>query len=190
MKPIFIDRDGVINRDPGGWTEHSYITKWDDFYFLPGAKGALKKLTDKGFTIVVISNQAGVAKGYYSRRALSAINSKMLKEIRLAGGRIKKVYYCVHQDSDNCGCRKPKAGLIRRAEEELRFKAAGSYLIGDGRMDVEAGKRAFLKTILVLSGKTKREEAGSWKVKPDFVFEDLPEAVNFILSRAKNYRSG
>ena len=70
MKAIFIDRDGVINKDPGGWTEHDYVTKWDDFYFLPGTLEALKILKDEGIMAIVISNQAGVSKGYFTEKAL------------------------------------------------------------------------------------------------------------------------
>lgn len=181
-KMIFIDRDGVINKDPGGWTEHNYVTRWEDFKFLRGAKNGLKKLCDNGYGIVIISNQAGVSKGYYSEEKLHDINSRMLKEIEKVGGRITKTYYCVHQDSDKCDCRKPKTGLLKRAEREMGVTAAGSYFIGDGRVDVEAGKSAGLQTILVLSGKTALEAVDEWKVKPDYIFKDLMEAVNYICS--------
>ncbi|MDD5423070.1 MAG: D-glycero-beta-D-manno-heptose 1,7-bisphosphate 7-phosphatase [Candidatus Omnitrophica bacterium] len=184
-KAVFIDRDGVINRDPGGWTEHSYVTKWDDFYFLPEAKDAIKRLTDKGYDIVVVSNQAGVSKGYYTVRALNNINAKMLKEIKKAGGRITKVYYCIHKDEDGCGCRKPNTGMLDQAERELDVDVAGSYFIGDGKVDVEAGSKAGMKTVLVLSGKTTLEAAAGWDIKPDHIFADLSEAVDFIVAAKK-----
>lgn len=182
-KTIFIDRDGVINKDPGGWTEHNYVTEWEDFHFLPGSKEAIKRLSDAGYEIIIMSNQAGISKGFYSEDKLNGINIKMLKELRKKGGMIKKTYYCIHQDSDNCDCRKPKIGLFRRAEKELGIKSEGSYFIGDGRVDVEAGRAARLKTILVLSGKTKLEDVEGWGVKPDYTFKDLPEAVDFILKK-------
>lgn len=180
-KVIFIDRDGVINKDPGGWTEHSYVTKWEEFHFLPGAKEALKLLTDGGYDIIIISNQGGVSKKYFSQSALDEITQKMLKEIESSGARIKKVYYCVHQDSDNCGCRKPKTGMFTQAEKELGVKAAGAYFIGDGKTDVDAGRSMGLKTALVLSGKTPFEDVEKWGYSPDHIFKDLLEAVNFIL---------
>ena len=181
MKVLFIDRDGVINKDPGGWTEHSYVTKWEEFHFLPGAKEALKLLTDNGYDIIVISNQGGVNKKFFSKTALDSVTQKMLQEIEAAGARIRKVYYCVHQDSDNCDCRKPKAGMFRQAERDLGIKAEGAYFIGDGKVDVEAGKIMGLKTALVLSGKTPLEDVNEWELKPDHIFKDLSEAVKFIL---------
>lgn len=185
VKTVFIDRDGVVNKDPGGWTEHSYVTKWEDFHFLPGAKEAIKKLNDKGYEVVIVSNQAGISKGFYSPEELEYINEKMLKEIEDYGGKVVKTYYCVHQDSDLCDCRKPKTGLFKEAEKELGVKIRGSYFIGDGIVDAAAGKKAGLKTILVLSGKTKKEDIDSWEFKPDYIFKDLPQAVNFILKENK-----
>lgn len=182
-KIIFIDRDGVINKDPGGWTPHSYVTKWDEFHFLPGAKEAIKRLNDKGYSIVVVSNQAGISKGFYSQGALEKINAMMLDELKKSGANIEKTYYCIHQDSDNCDCRKPAIGLFKRARKELKAKIEGAYFIGDGKMDVEAGKKASLKTILLLSGKSKLDHVEEWTVRPDYIFKDLLEAVNFILLR-------
>ncbi|MDO8525820.1 MAG: HAD family hydrolase [Candidatus Omnitrophota bacterium] len=182
-KPIFIDRDGVINKDPGGWTEHSYVTGWEDFHFLPGAKVALKRLSGNGYDIIIISNQGGVSKGYFLQSTLDDITAKMLEEIESSGAKIRKVYYCVHQDSDNCACRKPKTGMFTLAENDLGIRSAGAYFIGDGKVDVEAGKSMGLKTILVLSGKTPAGDVEGWDLKPDYIFKDLPEAVNFILSQ-------
>lgn len=184
-KIIFIDRDGVINKDPGGWTEYSYVTHWEEFIFLPGSKEAIRRLTENGYGIVIISNQAGIAKGHYSEKELDSINKNMLEEIEKAGGKIKKLYYCIHQDSDNCDCRKPKTGLLRQAEKELGIKASDNYFIGDGKMDVEAGEKMKLKTILVLSGKSSLEDMRNWAVKPDYIFDDLLEAVRFVLKGEK-----
>lgn len=180
---IFIDRDGVINKDPGGWTRYNYVTRWKDFIFLPNAIKALKKLNEAGYDIVVASNQAGISKGYYSKKQLDRINQKMIKEIEKEGVRLKKVYYCLHQDSDNCDCRKPKTGLFKQAERELGIKATGNYFVGDGKTDIEAGKKMNMKTALVLSGKTDLEKVDSWSIKPDYIFEDLSETVNFVLKK-------
>ncbi|MDP2912473.1 MAG: HAD family hydrolase [Candidatus Omnitrophota bacterium] len=179
---IFIDRDGVINKDPGGWTEYNYVTRWKDFHFIRGSKAAVRKLNRAGYYCIVISNQAGVSKGHYSENRLRAINSRMLKEIKKSGGKIRSAYYCIHQDSDNCGCRKPKTGLVRLAERNLGIAARGAYFIGDSRVDVEAGKKAGMRTVLVLTGKTSVKDLNKWKIKPDLVFKDLSEAVDFILS--------
>ncbi|MFA5142637.1 MAG: HAD family hydrolase [Candidatus Omnitrophota bacterium] len=181
MRPIFVDRDGVINKDPGGWTEHSYVTKWAEFRFLPGAKEALKLLTDNGYDIIIISNQGGVSKKFFSQDALNAVTGKMLEELASAGARVKKVYYCIHHDKDNCDCRKPKIGMFIQAEKDFGIKAKGCYFIGDGRMDVEAGSRAGLKTLLVLSGKSSPADVETWETRPDHTFEGLTEAVEFVL---------
>ena len=187
-KIIFIDRDGVINKDPGGWTEHNYVTRWEDFHFIPGSKEAISRLSRAGYRIIIVSNQAGISKGYYTERELDGVTGNMLKELERSGGRIEKVYYCVHQDSDNCDCRKPKAGMFERAEKELGVSAAGNFFIGDAKTDVEAGNGKGLKTVLVLSGKTDLEALGGWGFKPDYIFDDLLEAVNFILSRKDSDR--
>lgn len=185
-KTIFIDRDGVINRDPGGWTEHSYVTGWGQFKFLPNSVKALEALSAAGYDIVVISNQAGVSKGCYSMAELNEINRKMAGEIEKGGAKLKAIYCCVHQDSDNCNCRKPKTGLFKKAEEELKIKAKGSFFIGDGKTDVEAGKSVGLKTILVLSGKSSLKDVEKWETKPDHIFNDLSLAAHFILKGDKN----
>jgi len=180
-KVIFLDRDGVINKDPGGWTKHNYVTRWDDFLFVTGSKEAIKKLTDANFDIVVISNQAGISKGHYTEGELGEVNKGMVSEIEKSGGKIKKVYYCVHQTSDNCDCRKPKTGLFRKAERELGIEAGNTFFIGDAKTDVEAGRKANLKTILVLSGKSDIADVGNWEIKPDHTFRNLGEAVEFVL---------
>lgn len=180
-KIIFIDRDGVINKDPAGWTKHNYVTGWEDFIFLPNSIEALKNLTEAGYDIVVISNQAGVGKGYYTEGKLAEINTKMLKEIEKNGARLKKTYYCIHQSIDDCGCRKPEIGLFQKAEKDLDVNAKGNFFIGDGKTDIEAGNRMEMKTVLVLSGKTSLDKVHEWHIKPDYIFDDLREAVDFII---------
>jgi D-glycero-D-manno-heptose 1,7-bisphosphate phosphatase len=179
---IFLDRDGVINKDPGN---SDYVKKWSEFYFLPRAIEALRKLTIKGYEIIIISNQAGINKGLYTERDLDEITKKMLTEIEAAGGRIRGVYYCVHRDEDNCNCRKPKIGLFERAIKELRGPSSTVqtpiYFIGDGLADIKAGKNAGYKTILVLSGKSRDEEVENWQIKPDYIVKDLWEAVNLVV---------
>jgi len=182
-KVIFLDRDGVINKDPGGWTDHSYVVKKEHFIFLPGSIEALKKLKKAGYEIIITSNQAGVSKGYYTKDDLVDITNSMTEELAKNGVTIKKIYYCFHQNSDNCDCRKPKTGLFEKAEKELGIKASGNYYVGDGKMDVLAGKKMNFKTVLVLSGKTTEEILKTWDIKPDYLFKDLLEAVNFITGK-------
>jgi len=185
-KLVFLDRDGVINKDPGGWVPSSYVTNVDEFIFLPGSVEAIKKLCNSGYEIIVVSNQAGLSKGHYTKKTLDKITAKMIGELKKYGGTLKKVYYCIHQNSDNCACRKPKTGLFEMAKKELDTEIAGSYIIGDGKRDIEAGKKVGLKTILLLSGKTKAKDIDEWEIKPDFVFKNLLAAVNFILKGDKS----
>jgi len=182
-KFILIDRDGVINKDPGGWTEHSYVTKWEDFYFLPGAIEALRILKENGIKVVVVSNQAGVGKNYFSEKDLKRVNSLMMKEVEKGGGKIEEVYYCIHRDEDACDCRKPKTGLFEKAAKKYGIDLKGTYIVGDSDVDIEAGRRLGMKTIFVLSGKVSKEEIEKWEEKPDYVFNDLLEAVNRIIDK-------
>jgi len=183
MKYIFIDRDGVINKDPGGWTEHSYVTNWKDFRFLPGAFEALKLLNRSGVRVIVVSNQAGVSKGYFSKEKLDSVNAKMLDEINRSGGRIESVYYCVHKEEDNCLCRKPKTGLFEMAAKKYGIDPRTTYIIGDSEVDILAGKKIGSKTIFVLSGKTTSDQMNKWVEKPDYVFPSLIEAVKWLLAK-------
>lgn len=180
MKAIFLDRDGVINRDPG---DKKYVTSWKGFRFLPKAKSAIIKLRKKGFRIFIISNQAGVGKGIFTKGALDAITKRMLDGIKKAGGKIDGVYYCTHRKIDRCPCRKPKSGLIDIATRKYTVKLAESFFIGDTIRDVKTARAVGCKSILVLSGKEKMSNRNKWEVKPDFVFRDLDSAAKFILTQ-------
>ena len=180
MKYLFIDRDGVINKDPGGWTLTNYVTDWKDFHFISGTLDALKILKEKGIKVIVASNQGGVNKGLYAKEELSKVNSSMLREIEKAGGAIEEVFYCIHRDEDKCECRKPKPGMLEAAAKKYGIDPKTTYFIGDAPKDILAGKRIGCKTILVLSGKSSRKDVESWEDKPDHVFANLLEAVKWI----------
>lgn len=184
MKVIFLDRDGVINEYPG---DFKYVTNKREFRFLPGVKKALKKLSQADYRIFIISNQAGVSKGIFSQLDLDKITEYMLKEMAEAEVKISGVYYCVHREEDNCSCRKPKTGLI-----DIAFKSIGNhkltpketnnfFFIGDTIRDIQTGKSAGLRTILVFSGKEKPQNENTWTFPPDFTAAGLSEAVDLIL---------
>jgi histidinol-phosphate phosphatase family protein len=185
LKLIFIDRDGVINKDPGGWTEYSYVTEPHQLKFIPGSLKALALLNRNRIKVVIVSNQAGVAKGYFTREKLSEVNSKLLAEIGKAGGRIEEVCYCIHRNEDNCSCRKPKPGMIEKALEKYRISPTETFIIGDSLVDVMAGKALGMKTVFVSSGKTAPDEIKKWEARPDHVFPDLLRAVEWILNKEK-----
>jgi D-glycero-D-manno-heptose 1,7-bisphosphate phosphatase len=185
MKVIFLDRDGVINRYPG---HRNYLTRLKDFAFVPGALAALKELTQAGFKIFVISNQAGVSKGIYSKEKLKAITALMLKRVSASGARIVRVFYCIHREEEGCPCRKPKIGLVRKALKGLRLDSrASTYFVGDSILDVQTGKNAGFKTILVLSGKENTGSRRLWQVKPDFVAKDLLAATKIVLDENSSH---
>ena len=180
MKIIFLDRDGVINAYPG---DRNYVTSWEGFSFLPGAKEAIVNLHKAGFKIYVISNQAGVGKALFTQEALDNITQNMLKEIRESGGDIDGVYYCTHRPEDNCPCRKPKSGLIDLAKKENSLKLNDAFFIGDTILDMKTAKAAGCSAVLLLSGKETLANRQNWEVSPDLVFLDLFEAAEFILKR-------
>lgn len=186
-KVIFLDRDGVINRDPE-YLKYQYVRKWKEFKFLPGAKRAIKKLTDAGYSIYIISNQAGISKKYFTMKALRTITRNMRKELAKSGGRITDVFYCPHKTEDNCGCRKPKAGLFKKALRRGGINFKDAFFIGDNIKDVQAGKAIGCRTLLVLSGKTKSRKSKDWPAKPDFIRRDLSDAVELVLRKEKTTR--
>ncbi len=185
VKAVFLDRDGVINEYPG---DFQYVTNWEEFKFLPKIEPSLKKLIEAGYLIFIISNQAGVSKGLYTQEVLNFITQNMKKELVKHGVNIYKVYYCTHHPDDNCYCRKPKTGLIDMAITDLgregkELNIEKSYFIGDSILDIQTGKSAGLKTILVFSGREKPENKDTWMAKPDWTAKDLPEAIDFILKK-------
>jgi len=185
MKVILLDRDGVINEYPG---DYKYVVSWKEFRFLPGVKQALTRLTAAGCRLFVISNQQGVSKGIFTQRSLDDITARMLHELKSTGAEISRVYYCTHAEEDNCSCRKPKTGLIDLALDGLKSQRHAvegpldCFFIGDTMRDIQTGKAAGCKTILVFSGKEKPENRDNWTFQPDFTAADLSKAADLILN--------
>ncbi|MCK5014384.1 MAG: HAD-IIIA family hydrolase [Candidatus Omnitrophica bacterium] len=183
MKVVFLDRDGVINEFPGNG---KYVTKLKEFHFVPGTLDALRILTQEGYSIYIVSNQAGVAKGVYSKQKLEHITRNMLRDVRAMGGRIKKVFYCTHFSHAGCECRKPEIGAIRQAFElanKTIHSAQKAFFVGDTESDILTGHNAGCTTIFVLSGREDRRHMRGWKIKPDYVARDLLEATDIINER-------
>ena len=187
MKVIFLDRDGVINKFPG---DGKYVTKVKDFCFLPGSLEAIRRLTEDDYIIFVISNQAGVGKGIFTKEKLDMITNKMLREIRKAGGRIKKVFYSIKRKEQGCEKRKPNIGSVKLAMRTMNKTLRAtkeSYFIGDTEADIKAGKNAGCKTIFVLSGRENRPYVRRWDdVRPDYIAKDLLAATKLILNNSFN----
>lgn len=153
-KAAFIDRDGVINE------ERHYLHRKEDFVILPGVAQGIKTLASSGYKIVVISNQAGIARGYYNEESVRALHEYMREILQKEGAHIDAVYYCPHhvlgsekRYTYQCDCRKPRIGMLLRVATDLNLNLSRSVLIGDKLSDIEAGKNASLACmVLVESG--------------------------------------
>lgn len=145
-KVLFLDRDGTINKKP---KTARYVRTWDEFEFLPGAIDTIRVLTERGYEIHIVSNQAGIARGEVREENLRDIHARMTTEIEKRGGRITSILYCPHGWDDGCDCRKPKPGMLLKIAHDHHFDATKAIFVGDDLRDKEAGDAAGCKTILV-----------------------------------------
>lgn len=153
---------------------------------LPGAAAAVARLHAAGLPIFVVSNQSGIARGYFPESVVAQVNELMIRDIEEAGGKLTAIYYCPHSSADACTCRKPKTGMVQRAAAEFGIDPTKSFFVGDRKSDIELGHAAGGKSILVRTGYGEGELAwhmGGWPRTPDFVAADLKEAVAWILSK-------
>jgi len=170
---VFLDRDGVLNRH----IADGYVTRWDEFVMLPGVPTALRQLLNTGFRLVIVSNQAGVAKGFLSCDDLIHITSMSLRKLGKDGAEVDGAFFCLHQAVDDCPCRKPKPGLLRRAAHFFPTDFSRSFLIGDSRNDVLAGAAMACRTIHLAA----RPDAS---VPATHQASNLTEAVRWIISQS------
>jgi D-glycero-D-manno-heptose 1,7-bisphosphate phosphatase len=151
-RAVFIDRDGVICRN-----RRDHVKSWNEFVFLPGARAALARLADSDLVVVIITNQAVVNRGIVSVDTVEDIHRRMEQAIRVAGGRVDGVFYCPHRSDEQCGCRKPKPGMLLQAARELDIDLGHSYLIGDAWTDMLAGQAVNCQCYMVLTGRGRRQ---------------------------------
>ncbi len=192
MRPgAFIDRDGTINE------EIEYLHEPDKVILIPGAAKAIRRLNILGWAVVCISNQSGVARGYFPIEAVYDVNKRLMALLANEMARIDKIYFCPHHPTEGnppylkiCRCRKPAPEMLEKAATELDIDLNSSCLIGDSLSDIQAAQNLGLKSILVLTGHgnktSKLIEAGNLK-KPDHTCKDLSSAVDWIISQ-KNYK--
>ncbi|MGN0345153.1 MAG: D-glycero-alpha-D-manno-heptose-1,7-bisphosphate 7-phosphatase [Lachnospiraceae bacterium] len=171
---VFLDRDGVLT------VEKSYVCKVDDLEIFPFAKECIDAISQKGFYVIVISNQSGVARGYFTEEALQEMNKRLMEAVG-----VDDVFYCPHLPSGivrkyaiECNCRKPRIGMILEAQKKYDIDLQYSYMIGDRASDIQLGKNAGLKTVLVNSGYGVEQLEAD--VEPDYICKDLQEAVGFV----------
>ncbi|GAB4341628.1 MAG: D-glycero-beta-D-manno-heptose 1,7-bisphosphate 7-phosphatase [Candidatus Abyssubacteria bacterium] len=190
---VFLDRDGTINEECG------YLNHVDRLRLIEGAADAVRLFNEYGLKTIIVSNQSGVARGYFPESMLKALHEKLRGLLEAQGARLDAVYYCPHHPNAGeppyrqaCDCRKPNLGMIRRAEQEFAVLPRISYMVGDKLSDVEFGRKAGCKAILVLTGYGK----GEWEynrdkcsVEPDYVARDVLDAAHWIIEDLNSGRS-
>lgn len=187
-KAVFLDRDGTINEEMG-YINH--VSRFKIFDYVPQA---IKLLNEAGYKVIVVTNQSGVARGYFSEELVNKLHQSLIENAKESSAEIDKIYYCPHHPTEglgkyrlDCECRKPKTGMIEKARREFNLDMSSSYLIGDRYKDIVFGKKTGLHSIMVLTGYGRGEytyQRGSWKIRPDHISENLLEAAKYIKGRA------
>lgn len=166
---VFLDRDGTIMRDV------DYCGDPNDVDLLPGAPEALRQLKSRGYKLIVITNQSGIGRGLFSEQQYRSVEAELAQQI--GNDLIDATYFCPHLPQDGCKCRKPSPEMVLNAARDHNVDLARSFFVGDKSSDVECGRNAGVKTVLVRSGIDKAIDGS----RADWVAEDLREAVQFIL---------
>ena len=182
---VFIDRDGTLSEEVG------YVNHPRRLRLLPRSAEAIRRLNRAGLKAVMVTNQSGVARGYFSEEVLQAVNEALVSQLKAEGAYLDGLYVCVHHPTEGkspyravCDCRKPEPGLLKRAEADLGLDLSRSWVVGDKIIDIIAGRRAGARSILVLTGYGLGEweyRRSAWPSEPAHVAEDLLDAVDWIL---------
>jgi D-glycero-D-manno-heptose 1,7-bisphosphate phosphatase len=184
---VFIDRDGTLTEEVG------YVNHPARLRLLPRAGEAIRRLNAAGVAAVVVTNQAGIARGYFSERVLHAVNETLRAQLAQVGARLDGLYACLHHPTEGetpyraqCECRKPRPGLLLRAAGELGLDLAQSTMIGDKASDLVPARAVGAGAVLVLTGYGRGEweyRRSHFEVQPDHVAADLLDAVDWALAR-------
>jgi len=179
---VFLDRDGTITEEVG------YLNHIRRFRMFPFAADAIRRLKEASWSVVVVSNQSGIGRGYFPESLVHEVNELMKRQLAKAGATIDAIYHCPHTSSDNCSCRKPRTGMLDRAAQEHGLDLRRSFVVGDRYVDVELARNAGARGILVRTGYGEGEltwHAAKWPSQPEFVAQDLAEAADWILRQPK-----
>jgi len=184
---LFMDRDGTISEEVG------YVNHPSRFRVFPYTADAIKLLNENDWLAIVVTNQAGVARGYFAEDVILQVHDRLRGDLENASAQLDAIYYCAHHPSVgeppyrlDCDCRKPKTGLIDRAAADFEIDLERSWMVGDRYGDLELARNARLHSAFVLSGYGRGEweyQRGSWKLEPEVVAENLLEAVKKIIER-------
>jgi D-glycero-D-manno-heptose 1,7-bisphosphate phosphatase len=183
---VFLDRDGTINE------EVDFVRTPAELVLIPGAAAAIRRLNDAGLVTCVISNQSGVARGFYTEGDLIGIHAKLERDLAAAGARIDRIYYCPHHPTKGsppydvaCECRKPAPGMLVQGGREFGVDLARSFVVGDRDVDIQVARAVGARSVLVRTGYGLRtlEEIAGTDIVPDYVASDLTDAVTHILQR-------
>jgi D-glycero-D-manno-heptose 1,7-bisphosphate phosphatase len=182
---VFIDRDGTLTEEVG------YVNHPTRLRLLPRSAEAIRRLNAARVAAVVVTNQAGIARGYFSAGVLEAVNTTLVRQLEAAGARLDGLYVCPHHPSEgeppwrqDCTCRKPKPGLLEQAAVDLDLDLSASTMVGDKASDLEVAPKVGARSVLVLTGYGRGEweyRRDRFMVEPDHVSEDLLDAVNWVL---------
>jgi len=186
---VFLDRDGTINEQMG------YVNHICRFQLLPGVGEAIKRLNDADIPVVVVSNQSGLARGYFPEELLDRVHEKMHSLLAESDAKVDAIYYCPHHPEakekrfrETCNCRKPKPGLVLQASEELDLDPEKSFVVGDRWSDIKTAANCGAKSILVRTGYGRGDEkyiGPDQEIQPHKKCDDLAGAVEWILSQLK-----
>ena len=191
MAPLVIlDRDGVINRDSDG-----YVKSLEEWIPIPGSIEAIARLSRAGYQVVVATNQSGLGRGLFDLNDLEAMHARLNDLVEEQGGELAGIFYCPHTPDDHCHCRKPAPGLLDAIAAELDIDLAGVPLIGDSLRDLQAGLSHHCTPILVRTGKgaateSKLRQQTESALQRAKVFDDLSQAVTYLLSENRNEGAG
>ncbi len=172
-RAVFLDRDGTINYNV------DYCRRLEDFHLMPRVVEAVSALNQAGFLVVVITNQSGISRDYFSKETLDAIHEYLRTAMGEGGARIDGIYYCPHLPHHGCSCRKPKPGLIRTSSHELNICLERSFMVGDSQSDIEAGAAAGCRTVMIANG---LPDVRTIDPPADYYTDSIFGAVDWILT--------
>lgn len=170
---MILDRDGVLNVEKG------YLSDPDQLELMTGVPDALKRLEELGIGRIVVTNQSGIARGYFDEAALQTIHERLRQLLEAEGASVDAIYFCPHASDDDCACRKPMPQSVETAVARFGFDPTASFVIGDRRSDIELGERVGATTFLTMQGYGS-EAVKDPLVNPDYLVDGLPEAVRII----------